>query len=68
MLDVAYTYAEDCDKPVYRGYLKTCYTCKIPSSEESHIEKNHLENTNQILNHITAILSDVTELIISLAS
>lgn len=46
ILDVADTHTEDCDKPVDRWDLKTCYTCKIPSSKESHIEQNHLQTHN----------------------
>lgn len=46
ILDVADTHTEDCDKPVDRWDLKTCYTCKISSSKESHIEQNHLQTHN----------------------
>lgn len=32
------TYAEDSDEPIDGWNLKTCNTCKIPSSKEGNIE------------------------------
>lgn len=38
-----FTYTENSDEPIHGGDLKACNTCKITSSKECNVEKDHLK-------------------------